>query len=63
MRSPYRCCGCGERFWVISRKSYRVAGVAAVFVAILALDYGTTGLLIKDGGGNIHHDVTAASNQ
>jgi len=28
-RSPYRCRSCSEQFWVISRRTYQAAGIAA----------------------------------
>src|SRR5271166_1517883 len=32
LRSPYRCRNCGERFWVISRRAYYLAGLIGVAV-------------------------------
>lgn len=58
-RSPYRCNRCGERFWVVSRRFYRVTGVAAAVIAAFAVEYGVTSLLFGHDSGNIHHGAVA----
>ena len=58
-RSPYRCNRCGERFWVVSRRFYRVAGVAAAVIGAFAVEYGVTSLLFGHDNGNIHRGAIA----
>lgn len=43
LRSPYRCRVCGERFWVISRRAYYLAGVAGVTMVVAAVAWSLVG--------------------
>jgi transposase-like protein len=47
-RSPYRCRSCSEQFWVISRRTYQAAGVAAAALAFLCIAVGLIVLLVGD---------------
>jgi transposase-like protein len=47
-RSPYRCRSCSEHFWVISRRTYQAAGIAATALAILGIAIGLIVLLVGD---------------
>lgn len=38
--SPYRCRDCGERFWVVSRKAYYVAGMVGTALVVAAVMWG-----------------------
>jgi hypothetical protein len=40
LRSPYRCCRCGEAFWVISRRAQVVAGVAFGLIVVSVVLFG-----------------------
>ena len=43
LRSPYRCRECGERFWVVSKRAYYLAGVAGVAMAAGAVAWSVVG--------------------
>ena len=43
LQSPYRCRECGERFWVVSRRAYYLAGVAGVTIAVGAVAWSVVG--------------------
>jgi hypothetical protein len=36
-RSPYRCEGCGERFWVLSGNARLMIGAVVLLIALAAL--------------------------
>jgi TPR repeat protein len=50
-RSPYRCRDCGERFWVLSRRTNYVAWLGAIVIAVAAI------------GWNVFEAPGAASNE
>ena len=45
LRSPYRCRDCGERFWVISKRAYHLAGVAGIAIVAGAVVWNVVGAL------------------
>jgi TPR repeat protein len=45
LRSPYRCRNCGERFWVISKRAFYLAGVAGIAMVAGAVAWNVVGAL------------------
>jgi uncharacterized protein len=43
LRSPYRCRNCGERFWVVSKSAFYVAGLAGGAIIAGAVAWGVVG--------------------
>jgi hypothetical protein len=44
LRSPYRCRDCGERFWIIGRRAYYLAGLAGVAIVAGTIAWNVVGL-------------------
>jgi hypothetical protein len=49
LRSPYRCRDCGERFWVISRRTHYLMGFVAVGVVAGAVVWNVAGSSAERG--------------
>jgi uncharacterized protein len=45
LHSPYRCRICGERFWVISKRAFYLAGVAGIAIVAAAVAWNVGGTL------------------
>ena len=45
LRSPYRCRNCGERFWVISKRAFYLAGVAGIAIVVGVVAWNGVGAL------------------